>query len=131
MTVDSHGHGRTDGIDIESTRNVLIEYCSLDCGDDCFTMKSGRGEDGIRVNKPSENIVIRYCLAKRGWGGIVCGSETAAMIRNLYVHDCVLSGTKSGLRFKNRRSRGGGGENDFRTYSDESYRCCFLVGYVR
>ncbi|MCS2308577.1 glycosyl hydrolase family 28 protein [Bacteroides thetaiotaomicron] len=72
VTVDSHGHGRTDGIDIESTRNVLIEYCSLDCGDDCFTMKSGRGEDGIRVNKPSENIVIRYCLAKRGWGGIVC-----------------------------------------------------------
>ena len=111
VTVDSHGHGRTDGIDIESTRNVLIEYCSLDCGDDCFTMKSGRGEDGIRVNKPSENIVIRYCLAKRGWGGIVCGSETAAMIRNLYVHDCVFTGTKSGLRFKTRRSRGGGGEN--------------------
>lgn len=111
VTVESHGHGRTDGIDIESTRNVLIEYCSLDCGDDCFTMKSGRGEDGLRVNKPSENIVVRYCLAKRGWGGVVCGSETAAMIRNLYVHDCVFSGTKSGVRFKTRRSRGGGGEN--------------------
>ena len=27
------------------------------------------------------------------------------------VHDCVFTGTKSGLRFKTRRSRGGGGEN--------------------
>lgn len=111
ITVSSYGHGRTDGIDVESTRNVLIEYSSLDCGDDCFTMKSGRGEDGLRVDKPSENIVVRYCLAKRGWGGVVCGSETAAMIRNLYVHDCVFEGTKSGIRFKTRRNRGGGGEN--------------------
>lgn len=46
VTVSSFGHGRTDGIDIESSRNVLVEYCSLDCQDDCYTMKSGRGKDG-------------------------------------------------------------------------------------
>ena len=33
------------------------------------------------------------------------------MIRNLYVHDCVFDGTGTGLRFKTRRNRGGGGEN--------------------
>ncbi len=111
ITVHSVGIPRGDGIDIESSRNVLIEYSTLSCGDDCFTMKAGRCEDGLRVNKPSENIVVRYCLAEKGHGGITCGSETAGMIRNLYVHDCVFDGTGTGLRFKTRRNRGGGGEN--------------------
>jgi len=111
VTVKSFGTPRGDGVDVDSSRNVLIEYTTLDCGDDCFTIKSGRGEDGLRVNKPSENIVIRYCLAKRGPGGVTCGSETAGMIRNVYVHDCVFENTHNGFYFKTRRSRGGGGEN--------------------
>ncbi|WP_207425635.1 glycoside hydrolase family 28 protein [Pedobacter sp. SYSU D00535] len=111
VTVNSVGIPRGDGIDIESTRNVLIEYCTLSCGDDCFTMKAGRGEDGMRVNKPTENVVVRFCLAREGHGGITCGSETAGMIRNLYVHDSVFDDTGVGIRFKTRRPRGGGGEN--------------------
>lgn len=111
VTVRSVGIPRGDGIDIESSKNVLIEYSSLSSGDDCFTIKAGRGEDGIRVNKASENIVIRYCLAREGHGGITVGSETAGMIRNLYVHDCVFDETGTGIRFKTRRPRGGGAEN--------------------
>ena len=111
ITVNSIGIQRGDGIDVESSRNVLIEYCTLSCGDDCFTIKAGRGEDGLRVNKPTENVVVRYCLAREGHGGITCGSETAGLIRNLYVHDCVFDNTGVGIRFKTRRSRGGGGEN--------------------
>jgi pectate lyase len=111
VTVNSVGTPMGDGMDIESCRNVLIEYCTLSTGDDCYTIKAGRGVDGIRVNKPCENIVVRYSLAKEGHGGITCGSETAGMIRNLYVHDCVFDGTNIGIRFKTRRPRGGGGEN--------------------
>lgn len=111
VTVNSVNTPRGDGIDIESSKNVLIEYCNLSTGDDCFTMKAGRGEDGIRVNKSTENVVVRYCLALKGHGGITCGSETAGMIRNLYVHDCVFKDSGVGIRFKTRRSRGGGGEN--------------------
>ncbi len=111
VNVHSIGIERGDGIDIESSKNVLIEYCTLSCGDDCFTLKAGRGIDGIRVNKPTENVVIRYCLAKEGHGGITCGSETAGMIKNVYVHDCLLENTGVGLRFKTRRPRGGGGKN--------------------
>jgi len=111
VTVNSVGIPRGDGIDVESSRNVLIEYSTLNCGDDCFTMKAGRGEDGLRVNRPTENVVVRYCLAREGHGGITCGSETAGMIRNLYVHDCVFDNTGVGIRFKTRRPRGGGGEN--------------------
>jgi polygalacturonase len=111
VTVNSVGIPRGDGIDIESSRNVLIEYSTLSCGDDCFTIKAGRGEDGLRVNKATENVVVRYCLAREGHGGITCGSETAGMIRNLYVHDCVFDNTGVGIRFKTRRPRGGGGDN--------------------
>ncbi|WP_432712280.1 glycoside hydrolase family 28 protein [Pedobacter sp.] len=111
ITVNSVGIARGDGIDIESSKNVLIEYCTLSSGDDCFTIKAGRGEDGIRVNKASENIVIRFSLAREGHGAITVGSETAGMIKNLYVHDCVFEETGSGIRFKTRRPRGGGGEH--------------------
>ncbi|RNL94531.1 glycoside hydrolase family 28 protein [Sinomicrobium pectinilyticum] len=111
VTVNSVGIPRGDGIDIESSRNVLIEYSTLNNGDDCFTMKAGRGKDGIRVNRPTENVVVRYCLAKEGHGGITVGSETAGKINNLYIHDCVFDNTGVGIRFKTRRPRGGGGEN--------------------
>lgn len=111
VTVNSVGISRSDGIDISSSKNVLIEYSTLNTGDDCFTMKAGRGKDGIRVNKPTENVVVRYCLAKKGHGGITIGSETAGKVKNLYVHDCVFDDTGVGIRFKTRRPRGGGGEN--------------------
>lgn len=107
ITVNSTSVPSGDGIDISSCKNVLIEYSTLNCGDDCFTLKAGRCEDGLRVNKPTENVVIRYCLAKEGHGGITCGSETAGGISNVYLHDCLFYGTRTGFRFKTRRNRGG------------------------
>ncbi len=108
VTVNSVGVPSGDGIDISSCRNVLIEYSTLNCGDDCFTLKSGRAEDGMRVGKPTEKVVIRHCLAEKGHGGITCGSETAAGIKDVYLTQCVFNGTRTGFRFKTRRNRGGG-----------------------
>ena len=111
VTVNSVGIPTGDGVDIESSRNVLIEYSTLNNGDDCFTMKAGRDRDGVRINRPTENVVVRYCLSEVGHGAITIGSETAGWIRNVYLHDCVFDGTDRGFRFKTRRPRGGGGEN--------------------
>lgn len=111
ITIHSVGIPRGDGIDIESSSNVLIEYCTLSCGDDCFTIKAGRGEDALRVNVPTQKVVIRHSLVLEGHGGITCGSETGSMIRDLYMHDCVFVNPEMGIRFKTRRPRGGGGEN--------------------
>ncbi|WP_342382285.1 glycoside hydrolase family 28 protein [Bacteroides ovatus] len=108
ITVNSIGVPSGDGIDIESCRNVLIEYSTLNCGDDCFTIKSGRCEDGLRVGKATENVIIRYSLAKDGHGGITCGSETAGGMKNIYLYNCVFNGTQVGVRFKTRRNRAGG-----------------------
>ncbi len=109
--VHSVGLPMGDGMDIESSRNVLIEYNFLETGDDNITIKAGRGIDGLRVNRPCENLIIRRNLTAIGHGGVTCGSETAGMIRDIYVHDNVFQGTSVGLRFKTRRPRGGGGEN--------------------
>ncbi len=111
VNVSSAGRKRTDGIDIDSSVNALIEYTTLDCGDDCFTLKSGRGIDGVKRARPTENVVIRHCRVKRGVGGITMGTETAAGIRNVYMHDCVMENPSFPFYVKTRRPRGGGAEN--------------------
>jgi polygalacturonase len=97
----------TDGIDIDSCRNVLIDGCRIGVGDDGICLKSGSGEDGIRVNKPTSNITVRSCTVQDGHGGIVIGSETAAGIFDVMVEDCIFKGTDRGIRIKTRRGRGG------------------------
>lgn len=111
VRVESAGIARTDGIDVDSSVNVLIEYTYLDCGDDCFTLKSGRGMDGVQKARPTENVVIRHCFANHGAGGLTVGSETAAGIRNVYMLDVTIGEPQYGIYFKTRRPRGGGGEN--------------------
>lgn len=100
-----------DGIDPDSCRNVLIEGCTLDVGDDCICLKAGRDQDGWAVAKPCENVVIRHCQTKRGHGGVVLGSEMSAGIRNVFVHDCRFEGTARGIRIKSQPGRGGFMEN--------------------
>jgi polygalacturonase len=115
VTIQTQGeYGHTpngDGVDPDSSRNVLIEYCDLDTGDDCIVIKSGKDADGLRVARPCENIVVRHCQTRQGHGGVVCGSETSGNIRNVYIHDCVFNGTDRGIRIKTGRGRGGVVEN--------------------
>jgi polygalacturonase len=100
-----------DGIDPDSCRNVIVEDCFLDTGDDCICLKAGRNEDGWAVGKPCENVVVRRCRTRRGHGGIVFGSEMSAGIRNVLVHDCRFEGTQRGIRIKSLPGRGGAIEN--------------------
>jgi len=100
-----------DGIDPDSCRNVLIEHCVFDTGDDCVVLKSGYNEDGWRVGRPTENVVMRHCFSKRGHGGLVIGSEMSGDVRNVYMHDCTFEGTDRAVRIKSKRGRGGIVEN--------------------
>lgn len=100
-----------DGIDPDSCKNVLIEDCLLDTGDDCICLKAGRDQDGWSVGRPCENILIRRCRTQRGHGGVVLGSEMSAGIRNVFVYDCEFDGTDRGVRIKSLPGRGGFIEN--------------------
>jgi polygalacturonase len=97
----------TDGIDIDSSAWVLIENCDIDCNDDNFCLKAGRDWDGLRVNRPTEYVVIRKCLARRGAGLVTLGSETSGGIRHVLATDLVARHTDNGLRIKSATTRGG------------------------
>jgi len=100
-----------DGIDPDGCRNVLVEDCLLDTGDDCICLKAGRNEDAWAVGRPCENVVVRRCRTLHGHGGVVLGSEMSAGIRNVLVHDCRFEGTQRGIRIKSCPGRGGTIEN--------------------
>jgi polygalacturonase len=102
-----------DGIDIESCKNVLVENCNFDVGDDAICIKSGKDEDGRRRGIPSENLVIRNNIVYHGHGGVTVGSEMSGGVRNMHVSNCIFMGTDVGLRFKSTRGRGGVVENIF------------------
>ena len=97
----------TDGIDVDSSTWTLIENCDIDCNDDNFCLKAGRDWDGLRVNKPTEYVVIRKCIARRGAGLVTLGSETSGSIRHIYCTDLVAKHTDNGLRIKSATTRGG------------------------
>lgn len=100
-----------DGVDVESCKNVLIDHCSFDVGDDAICMKSGKNEDGRRRGIPCENVLVNACTVYHGHGGFVVGSEMSGGVKNVQVDNCLFIGTDVGLRFKSTRGRGGVVEN--------------------
>ncbi|GAB6011460.1 DUF4450 domain-containing protein [Viscerimonas tarda] len=102
------GHGpSTDGIDIDSSSRILVENCDIDCNDDNFCLKAGRDADGLRVNRPTEYIVIRNCISRAGGGLFTCGSETSGGIRYVLAYGLKAKGTGVGIRLKSAMNRGG------------------------
>jgi polygalacturonase len=106
ITVNSEGPN-TDGLNPDSCRNVVVDGCSFHTGDDCIAINSGMNEDGWRVARPCENIVIRDCTMSAGHGAVAIGSGMSAGVRNVYVHDCRVTGGDQGIRLKSMRGRGG------------------------
>ncbi len=89
VDVNAHGHNN-DGIDPEMTQNLLVENCTFNQGDDAIAVKSGRNQDGWRLNTPSKNIVFRNCEIREGHQLLAIGSELSGGIENIYVHDCTF-----------------------------------------
>jgi hypothetical protein len=106
------GHGpSSDGINTDSSSWVLVENCDIDCNDDNLCLKSGKDADGLRVNRPVENVVYRNCITRAGHGMFSIGSETSGGMRNVEVYGLKAKGTHAGIRFKSSRTRGGVMEN--------------------
>lgn len=97
----------SDALDLESCNKALIAGCLMDVGDDGLCIKSGKDQDGRERGEPCRKVVIRSNKVLRAHGGFVVGSEMSGGVNNLYVGDCIFSGTDIGLRFKSARGRGG------------------------
>ena len=112
--VTTEGLGpNNDGCDPESCTDVLIKNCYFNTGDDCIAIKSGRNNDGRRVNVPCSNIIVQGCRMKNGHGGVSIGSELSGGIRNVYAENDTMDSPnlERMLRIKTNSIRGGVVEN--------------------
>jgi hypothetical protein len=104
--------GGRDGIDVDSCRNVVIEGCDIDSGDDSISLKSGRGMNGARIGKPVEDVIIRDCTLKcRRFACIGIGSETSGGVRNVRIERCKMTANTHAIYIKTRIGRAGVNEN--------------------
>jgi polygalacturonase len=116
LNVKIEGLGpNNDGCNPESSKDVLIQDCYFNNGDDCIAIKSGRNNDGRRINIPSENIVVKNCVMRNGHGGVVLGSEISGGVKNVFVEDCQMDSPNldRAIRIKTNSVRGGVLENIF------------------
>jgi polygalacturonase len=128
LTAEAPKMPSTDGIDIDSSSNLLIENTTVTANDDGFVIKSGRDGDGLRVGRPTKNVVIRNSLVQAGSAAFTIGSETSGGASNIEVYNIQVKprtalvnsniGTKAGgpavysaFIFKSAPTRGGIMEN--------------------
>jgi polygalacturonase len=111
VIVETYPGHNTDGVDIDSSREVRISDSFFSTGDDAICLKSGKDADGRRVNRPTENVTITNSTVQHGHGAVVLGSETAGGIRNVVASNIISQHTDKGVRIKSGRGRGGVVEN--------------------
>jgi polygalacturonase len=107
VIIQAYPGAHANGIVVDSSRFVRISNDYIDTGDDGIAIKSGKDADGLRVNRPSEDVTITNCTVHRAHGAVVIGSETSGSIRNIVADNITADGTENGIRIKSRRGRGG------------------------
>lgn len=93
----------TDGIDVDSSRDVVIRKCRISVNDDNIALKGTKGPlaDKDADSPPVENILVEDCEIGDGNGLITCGSE-ATLIRNVTARRCRITGNATLLTLKLR-----------------------------
>ncbi len=111
VTIRNNIDGRgpsTDGIDIDSSHDILVENADIDVNDDALCLKAGRDADGLRVNRPTEHILIRNSTIRAGAAGVTIGSETSGGIHDIEAYGLhVVGPAGSGVLIKSAATRGG------------------------
>jgi hypothetical protein len=107
VIIETYPGVHTDGIAVDSSRNVRISNCYIDTGDDGIVLKAGKDADGRRVDRPTENVSIANCTVHHAHGAVTLGSEISGGIRNVVADNITCKETDIGVRIKSRRGRGG------------------------
>ena len=107
VTIRSIG-GNSDGVDVDSCKHVRIEGCDIESGDDCIAIKSGRGMEGYRLARTTEDVLISNCtFGDNIFACIGIGSETSGGIRNVRIEHCRFKYAKTyAIYIKSRPGRG-------------------------
>jgi polygalacturonase len=107
LVIETYPGVHTDGVVIDSSRFVRLANDYIDTGDDGIVIKSGKDADGLRVNRPTEDVTITNCTVHHAHGAVTIGSETSGSVRNIVASNITAVDTQNGPRIKSRRGRGG------------------------
>ena len=113
---ETGGWNNDDGLDPESSKNVVLERNHVTVSDDGGAIKAGRNVNGREHRAPSEDIIIRHSVYNNDGGGsaaVSMGSEMSGSIRNVFIHDNEFGGPGLSLamKIKTNSNRGGVVEN--------------------
>jgi len=111
LIIETYPGVHADGIAVDSSRNVRISNCYIDTGDDGIVIKAGKDADGLRVNRPTENVSITNCTVHHAHGAGHHRQRDLGWVRNLVASNITCKDTQMGVRIKSRRGRGGGVED--------------------
>jgi polygalacturonase len=81
----------TDGIDIIASKNVFINNCFIEGGDDCICLKN-RSQD-----KTTENITVTNCVIMSQDAAIKLGTESKGDIKHCVFSNIVIRNTHDGI----------------------------------
>jgi polygalacturonase len=107
VMIEAYPGPHANGIVVDSSRFVRISDDYIDTGDDGIVIKAGKDADGLRVNRPSEDVTIMNCTVHHAHGAVTIGSETSGGIRNVVASNITAVDTENGIWIKSRRGRGG------------------------
>lgn len=83
LTIWNHANKNSDGMDIDSSQNVIISDCHIDASDDVICIKS----EGSR---PSRNIVVTNCLVATHASAIKTGTGSVGGFENITISNMVI-----------------------------------------
>ena len=81
VKINSHANWNNDGFDIEA-KNVLIEDCDVDTGDDAYCLKSNNPDFIV------ENVVVRNCTGRSTCNVFKLGTASHGAMRNVLFENC-------------------------------------------
>ena len=99
--------GNSDGLDIDCSRNVLIEDCDIETGDDSIAIRGsfGRLPGGSKETTPCENVTIRRCRLYSAIMGVRIGVG-AGVIRNVLIEDATVAFGSNGISLETFYGKG-------------------------
>ncbi|MBR6680317.1 MAG: hypothetical protein IKL59_03560 [Clostridia bacterium] len=84
-----------DGIHINSSRNVTVSNCDINCGDDCIIVRANNLS--LPENKVCERVTVTNCNLTSYANGIRIGWMGDGVIRNCTFSNIVMTDTVTGI----------------------------------
>lgn len=88
LLVFNHANKNNDGLDIDSSEDVVVSDCIIDAGDDAIAIKS-------ESERPARNIVISNCILSSHASAFKLGTGSVGGFENISVSNIVIRRSKS------------------------------------